>query len=181
MTEQKSSATLLTTLAILGRFLPHPPNFTPVGGATLFGGAKLSRPWNYLLPIGVMFVTDLFLGFHKTMPYVYISFLLIAFIGEQILRKNATLAKVAVASTAGSLLFFAITNFGVWAAGTMYAHTAAGLMQCYIMGLPFLRWTFLGDMTYSIGFFALYAYAQNTSAVRLLDTTIGSWLGETRN
>lgn len=143
----------------------------------MFGGAKLSRPWNYLLPIGIMFVTDIFLGFHKTMPYVYASFLLIALLGEQVLKKNATLPKIAAISTAGSLLFFFITNFGVWVSGTMYAHTTAGLLQCYAMGLPFLKWTFLGDMTYSLGFFGLYAFAQKTNLVRSLDTAISSWLG----
>lgn len=172
----KPTAGLLTGLAILGRLLPHPPNFTPLTGATLFGGAKLSRPWNYLLPLGVLLLTDIFLGLHKTMPYVYGSFLLIAVLGEWTLKKNPNLLKVAGVSLLSSALFFIITNFGVWQAGGLYPHTLAGLVQSYAMGLPFWRNTLLGDLMFSTGFFALYQWAENRGVAARFDKKLGLWL-----
>lgn len=173
---QKPSAGLLTILAVISRFLPHPPNFTSVGGTALFGGAKLSRPLNYLLPIGIMLVTDIFLGFHKTMPYVYISFIIAVMLGERLLKNNASVAKIGVVSLVGSLLFFLITNFGVWQTGGLYPHTTAGLMESYLMGLPFLKWTVLGDMIYSVGFFKLYQLIENRKFVTTFDRTVNAWL-----
>jgi len=173
---QQSSTALLTVLGILGRFLPHPPNFTPVGGAALFGGSTLTRPLNYLLPIGVMLVTDIFLGFHATMPYVYASFLLIAWLGERFLRNETNLSKVAAVSLTGSLLFFIITNFGVWLQGGLYPQTLAGLVSCYMMAIPFFKLTIAGDLVYSLGFFGLYAWAQNRSFLVQFDKKLTAWL-----
>lgn len=173
---KKPTASLLAILAVAGRFLPHPPNFTPVGSAALFGGAKLSRPWNYLLPIGVMLLTDVFLGFHRTMPYVYVSFIAIVWLGERFLAKSPSLGRVAGLSAASSLLFFVITNFGVWVQGDMYPITTAGLIHCYIMALPFLKWTFVGDLVYSLGFFGLFAYAERRQIVAQFDNKLIAWL-----
>ncbi len=173
---KKPTAGLLTILAILGRLLPHPPNFTPLTGATLFGGRNLSRPLNYLLPLTTLLITDIFLGSHRTMPYVYVSFTLIAFLSERVLRNNAALWRVAVVSLISSILFYLITNFGVWQVGGLYPHTAAGLATSYVMALPFLRNTFLGDMTFSIGFFGLYQLAINQGLVGIVDKKLLSWL-----
>ncbi len=173
---KKPTASLLAILAVAGRFLPHPPNFTPVGSAALFGGAKLSRPWNYLLPIGVMLVTDIFLGWHRTMPYVYVSFIAIVWLGEKFLAKNSSLSRVAGLSLAGSLLFYFLTNFGVWVQGDMYPITISGLIHCYVMALPFLKWTLTGDMIYSLGFFSLYAYAEKHQIVARFDNKLIAWL-----
>ncbi|HSX42090.1 MAG TPA: DUF6580 family putative transport protein [Candidatus Saccharimonadales bacterium] len=172
----KPTAFLLTILAIFGRLLPHPPNFTPLTGATLFGGSKLSRPLNYLLPLGVLFLTDFFLGWHKTMPYVYGSFLLIAVMGEWGLKKSSSLGRVALFSLASSVLFFVITNFGVWQVGGLYPHTLIGLSQSYIIALPFFRNTILGDLVFSMGFFVLYQWAENRVVVARFDKKILNWL-----
>ncbi len=180
MGEKKPTAILLTILAVLGRFLPHPPNFTPLTGATLFGGGKLSRPLNYLLPIGVLAMTDIFLGFHRTMPYVYGSFLVIAVLGKWGLRKNPSVARVAGFSLVSSVLFYVVTNFGVWQAGGLYPHTAAGLVDSYVMGLPFFRNTVLGDLIFSTGFFAAYQWAENRVIVQQFDKKLVKWVSNAR-
>lgn len=173
---KKPTATLLAILAVLGRFLPHPPNFTPVGSAALFGGAKIGRPWNYLLPLGVMFLTDIFLGFHRTMPYVYISFIIIVWLGEKFLSKQPSLGRVASFSLLGSLVFFFLTNFGVWIQGDMYQLTTAGFIRCYVMAVPFLKWTLAGDLIYSVGFFGLYAFAEKRQYIAQFDNKLIAWL-----
>src|SRR5579872_881628 len=176
MIKQKPSAIVLAVIAALGRLLPHPPNFTPVGGAALFGGANLKRPWNYLLPIAIMFITDLFLGLDNTLPYVYISFFIIVFLGERFLNKDSSMLKVSGVSLLGSVLFYLITNFGVWQIGGLYPHTTAGFVQCYVLAIPFLKWTVLGDLIYSNGFFTLYKFAQNSQVTQRFDKNILHWL-----
>lgn len=174
---KKPTAGLLTVLAIIGRLLPHLPNFTPLGGATLFGGAKLNRPWNYLLPLCVLLATDWWLGFHQTMPYVYGSFLLIVWLGECLVGSTRSLGRIAGVSALGSIFFFLITNFGVWQTGQLYPHTFAGLISAYTMGLPFLRGTLLGDVLFATGFFAVYQWAENRGVAEKVDKRVIGWLG----
>src|SRR5687767_5934326 len=78
----------LVILAALTRFLPHPPNFTPIGGIALFGGAYfLNKKWAFVVPLSAMLISDLFIGFHSTMWAVYLSFFIISLVGLQIKNK----------------------------------------------------------------------------------------------
>lgn len=172
----KPSVLLLAVLAAAGRFLPHPPNFTPVGSAALFGGARLGRPWNYILPMLIMFVTDLFLGFHATIPYVYVSFLIAVFLGEKFLTRP-TAGRVVGVSLVSSVIFFIISNFGVWISGGLYPQTVDGLIRCFVMALPFFQWTVAGDVIYSLGFFGLYALAENRGVAGKFDSQVTARLG----
>jgi hypothetical protein len=85
-TASPSTATSLVIISSLARLLPHPANFTPVGASSLLGGAVLPRPWNYVVPMIILLITDMFLGMHGTMPYVYGSFLFTAWLGDRFLR-----------------------------------------------------------------------------------------------
>lgn len=143
-------------LAVVARILPHPPNFAPVGGLALFSGANFKKKFSIFIPILAMVISDLFLGFHATIPYVYISFILIWFIGR--LLKNTKWYSIFAASLGSSLLFFLVTNFGVWQTGSLYPKTVQGLYQCYIMGIPFFRNTLSSDLLYSYSFFYGFKY-----------------------
>jgi hypothetical protein len=173
----KPSVVILLIASILGRLLPHPANFTPLGGAALFGGAKIGRPWNYLGPLFVLFITDLVIGLHGTMAYVYAGFVLTVFMGEQVLKGKPSLVKVGVTGLAGSLVFFIVSNFGVWAEGLMYPKTLTGLIDCYIAAIPFFRNSLIGDAVFSVGFFGLYQLAENRGLAAQFDKTVISWLG----
>jgi hypothetical protein len=59
-------------------------------------------------------------------------------------------------SIMASLVFFLLTNFAVWILTPWYAKTFIGLVQCYLMAIPFLRNTLLGDLSYVIIFFGAY-------------------------
>lgn len=143
-------------LAVIARLIPHAPNFAPIGGLALFSGANFKNKIALLIPLTAMFISDIFLGFHKTVPYVYLSFIIIALIGGLI--KNNKWQSLLKASLVSSVLFFLITNFGVWATGTMYQKNLSGLIQCYGFGVPFFRNTLISDLFYTFSFFYGYRF-----------------------
>jgi len=123
-------------LAALSRLLPHPFNFTPIGAMALFGGACFSNnKIAFSIPILSMLVSDCIIGFHNTLLYVYASFMLITLIGMY-LRHNAKAGNIIAASLISSLLFFIITNFGVWATDST-SHGLSGLISTYTLAIPF--------------------------------------------
>lgn len=153
-------------LAVIARLIPHPPNFAPIGGLALFSGSHFKKKIVLLIPLTAMFLSDIFLGFHKTIPYVYVSFIIIALIGGLI--KNSKWQSLLKASLISSVLFFLITNFGVWATGSMYQKNLGGLMQCYGFGVPFFRNTLISDLFYTFSFFYGYKFLSNFIFKKLL-------------
>lgn len=142
--------------AVILRLVPHIPNMAPIAGLALFGGTYLNKKFSLLIPLAAMFISDIFLGFHNTMPFVYGSFFLIGLLGLW-LKSHKTLPNIVAVTLFGSILFFIITNFGVWLMPNgMYTHDFAGLVQCYLMGLPFFRNTLAGDIFYVGIMFGLY-------------------------
>ena len=136
-------------LAATARIAPHPWNLTPVGAMALFSGAMLrDRRAAFLFPLAVLFVGDIFIGFHKLMPVVYASFLVNVAIGFW-LRERRTLVRIGGATLLGSMQFFVATNFSVWALGGSYPKTMAGLAACYVAGIPFFWNTLAGDAIYA--------------------------------
>jgi hypothetical protein len=157
----------LVAMAALARLLPHPPNFTPVGALALFGGATFGdRRWSLTAPLAAMLLSDAVLGFHSGMPVVYAAFVAIVAIGL-LLRSRRTPLRLASASLAASVLFFLVTNFAVWAMGSLYPKTAAGLLACYAAGLPFFRNTLLGDAFFTAALFGtLWLAERHIPAIR---------------
>jgi hypothetical protein len=151
-------ATILAAAAL--RLLPHPWNVTPIGAMALFGGATLgASPLAFVAPLAALFLSDLFIGFHKLMPAVYVAFALVVAIGVAI-RRRRTPARIVLAMLAGSVVFYLVTNFAVWAFGSWYPKSPAGLAACYIAGLPFLRNTMAGDLFYAAVLFGGLALAE---------------------
>jgi hypothetical protein len=148
------SPLLVILIAVLMRLVPHLPNFTPIAAMALFGGVYLNKKYAFAIPLLAMFISDIFLGFHATMPYVYGSFILTGMIGLW-LKNHKSAKNLVCASLISSILFFLITNFGVWAGG-WYPKTLSGLLESYIMGIPFFKNTVLGDLCYSGVFFGGY-------------------------
>ena len=162
-------AVTLVALAALVRLVPHLPNATPIAAMALFGGAILPKKWGWILPVVAMLATDAILGWY-TLPImvaVYGSFILTNLIGTAV-RSKLNVSTVLGGSLAGSLLFFTLTNFAVWAWTPMYQPTIAGLVACYVAALPFFRNTVMGDLGYTVAIFGTYAIAvQLVSHVRL--------------
>ena len=148
----------LTVLGAVARVLPHLPNFSPVGGLSLFAGARV-RGWQaFVLPLVLMAITDPFVGgYSAATPLVYASFLINVWIGTR-LRGTENPLKIGAAVVAGSLQFFLLTNFAWLAASSMYPHTLAGVVQCYVAAIPFYGRTLASDFLYSGALFGLHAW-----------------------
>lgn len=145
----------LVVLAVASRFLPHPPNFSPVAAISLLGGAYiLNRHLALALPIFVLFLSDCFLGFYPGMIFNYLGMVLMVFLGQH-LSSNITFTRVGAYSVAGSTLFFVISNFGVWFSQTLYPLNLSGLITCYVNAIPFYGYSLLGDLSYGLVLFGL--------------------------
>lgn len=141
--------TMMIVAAALYRVLPHPPNFSPIAAMALFGGAQFSdRRAAFAVPLIAMLISDAVIGFHALMPAVYAAFAMIVCIGCR-LRARRSAGYVAGAAVASSVLFFVVTNFAVWAFGTLYPKTLEGLAQCYLAAIPFFGNTLAGDLLFT--------------------------------
>lgn len=152
--------------AVVARVIPHAPNFAPIGALAIFTGYHFKNKLAWLFPISAMVISDFIIGLHSTIPYVYVSFIIMSLVGSAI--KNNKGRTLFATSLASSLVFFLITNFGVWATGTMYIKTREGLMQSYAMGIPFFRNTVFSDLFYIFSFFYGYEHIKNITRVKLL-------------
>ena len=152
-------------VAAASRLFPHIPNFTPIAAMALFGGIYFSdKRLAFVIPLLAMCLSDGAMelinghGFHNTMVYVYIGFILTSLIGLKI-RNNVTLLSVASGSIISSILFFIITNFGVWAE-TGFQMGAAGLGTTYVLGIPFFGPTLAGDLFFNGILFGAFYFAE---------------------
>ncbi len=156
--------TIIFALALF-RLLPHLPNVSPVAAMALFGGAYFAdKRMAFVVPFVALFVSDLVLGLHNSMIFVYAGFALTVVIGFQ-LQKRLTVTNTAFAVVASSVLFFLLTNFGAWMTSGLYAKTAAGLMQAYAAGIPFFQNSLLGNAVYAAVIFGGYHLLQKNIAV----------------
>lgn len=143
--------------AAASRLIPHPFNFSPVAGMALFAGATMGRKLGaFLIPLGALFVSDLCFQLFTSVPGFYGwsqvvnygAFALIVCLGMIALRK-VNVSNVLLTSVGASVLFFLVSNFGVWliAGGIApYTRDTAGLLNTYLLGIPFFGNTLLGDM-----------------------------------
>jgi uncharacterized protein DUF6580 len=155
-------ALVIIVIAAALRIAPHPWNFTPVGAMALFSGAVLKdRRLAFFVPVVALFAGDIFIGLYtyKLMLVVYSSFLVSVAIGFW-LRDRRTIARIGAATLAGAIQFFVVTNFAVWASGLSYPRTGAGLIACYVAGIPFFWNTLAGDAIYAVLLFGGFALAE---------------------
>jgi hypothetical protein len=150
----------LIFLAAAARLIPHPPNFTPIAAMALFGGASFSdKRLAFGLPLAALLLSDAVLGFYHGMPWVYGSFALIVCLGR-LLPSRRQLLPITGMALAGSVLFFSLTNFGVWISDGLYPRTIGGLTTCYVAAIPFFRNTVAGDLVYVAMLFGGFALAE---------------------
>ena len=152
--------TIIFALAIM-RLLPHPPNVSPVAAMALFAGAYFAdKRLAFVVPFAAMLCSDLIIGLHNSMVFVYAGFALTVLVGMW-LREKVTVTSVTVATVGSSIIFFLITNFGAWATG-LYVMTAQGLMQAYVAGLPFFQNSLLGNLFFAAIIFSGFSILQKS-------------------
>lgn len=142
---------LLLAIATLPRFLPHAANFTPLGAVLIFTSKSYGYKKAILLGLIAMLISDLIIGFSYVSPFVYIG-LLGYVVGERLLKIKYF--GYLLAPLSGSIVFFLISNFGVWL-GPWYAHTFAGLVRCFTLAIPFYRNTVFGDLVFTTALFGI--------------------------
>jgi hypothetical protein len=152
---------ILIPVAAMFRLLPHPANFTPIAVMALVGGVYLEKRFALVIPIAALFISDLFIGFHNTILFVYGSFVLIGFFGIW-LKSHKKPIPIIGTTILSSIIFFVVTNFGVWitGGGWSYAKTWQGLIECYTLAIPFFRNTFAGDMIYAAVLFGAFELSE---------------------
>ena len=142
------------------RLLPHPPNFSPIAAVALFSGAYLSkRAIAFVAPFAALLLSDLFLGFYPELAFVYLSVAATVLIGWAISKRKSA-GRVAVAALASSVLFYLVTNFGVWLIMDYYPKTLAGLAACYVAAVPFFQNTLAGDLFFTALLFGGFALTE---------------------
>ncbi len=173
------TVSLFILIAGASRFLPiH--NFTALGAISLFGAAHFNKKWfAIVITLVAAWFTDLiinnvlyasqfpkFTWFYDGFYWQYISYVLIATVGFFLLKK-VTVKSVLAGALASTVIFFLVSNFGVWASSNFitYPKSFAGLMQCYAAGLEFIRTharlSVFGDLIYSTMLFGSFAIAQS--------------------
>ncbi len=157
--------TSIIFIAAITRVFPHIPNFTPIAAIALFGGTYFTDKFSaFLVPLFAMFISDCFIelftgwGFHSTIVYVYVSVALITIIG-MFIKKQVTIKNILLGSLTSSVLFFIITNFGVWAS-LDFQNGTAGLATTYALGVPFFAPTLIGDLFFNGILFGSFYVAQ---------------------
>ncbi len=159
---------LIIVAAAVTRLVPHPMNFAPLGAMALFGGAYFGRKGlGLLITMLAWLLSDLilnnfvynasggFVWFTQGAIFIYGSIALIYALGTRILKQPSWF-KVVAGSLSASVLFFVMTNFGVWFSGTMYPLTLEGLLACYTAAIPFFQNTLAGDLVYAGALFLTY-------------------------
>lgn len=166
----------LILAAAVVRLLPHAPNFAPVGAMGLFGAAYFRKSWALLLPFTALFLSDLVLNntiysaYFPTFtwissPWMYLSFAAVVAAGLGWFSAGVSKLKIAGATVSSSLVFFLVSNLGVFLESGMYPKTAGGLLMCYTAGLPFLTNTLASDLLYSTVLFGAYQVAARKMAL----------------
>jgi hypothetical protein len=151
---------LIILAAAASRLLPHPENVAPIAAIALFAGAKFeNKALAFAVPALAMLLSDAFIGFYSGMWVTYMAFAAIVCIGF-LLRRKQDFSRVALATVAGSVLFFLVTNFALWSSHGLYPQTLDGIMQSYTAALPFFRNSLLGDAFYTALLFGGFALAE---------------------
>ena len=147
-------AVFLFALLVVFRLIPHPAGFSPLWAVAIFCGSYWrASKFRFVIPVAATVLTDFYLGLYPGAIVNYMAIVLAVLVAPALL---ASLWRVAVSGALAALIFFAVSNLGVWWASDMYAQNFAGLMDCYVMGLPFLRTSLESTVVFSGLLYGLY-------------------------
>lgn len=153
----------LIVIAAFSRLVPHWPNFTAIGAMSLFAGSVLGfRFSSILVSVLALLLTDLVFGFHSTMIAVYGATVFGTLLGASFLKSRKPKSIFAF-SVINTVLFFVVTNVAVWSIDGMYPRNWNGLVQAFVMAIPFFPSQFFGDLFFGAILFGSYALLSSKS------------------
>ena len=128
----------------ISRFVPHPPNFTSLLALSFYVPALLGRKY---IPVVILSfaITDLVIGYHYGTFFTWGSVFLIGIISNYFAD---TFFKRMSGATLGAVIFFIVTNFGVWISG-MYGYSLKGFITCYTLAIPFFAYSVISTLIFS--------------------------------
>jgi hypothetical protein len=133
-------------------FFGHLPNFSALDALALFCGAYCNRRIAAVaLCLASVWIGDVLIThalFYEGFYWQYASYALIALLGAT-LASRVSFLNVTIASFSSAIIFFVISNFGVWFSGSLYPHSLDGLIACYIAAIPFFKHTLVSDLVFS--------------------------------
>ena len=145
-------AIMLIILGVVGRFVFIEyigiPNFEMITTLSLIAGIYLGGMYIAIVPLSVIFISDLIIGNNFILLFTWSAFLFISLAGylfRNKIKKNIIIGSISV-SLLSSIFFYLYTNFGWWIMLGMYEHTLSGLLRCYYMALPFFRNSLVGNL-----------------------------------
>lgn len=168
-TKKIIAVSAIVLLLAVSRLLKHPYNFTPLTAMSIFAGCYLRKHWGLVFPLGGMLVSDYFIGFYdwKLMVAVYAGIGISFYVGWFLSRKIKWY-RVILAALSSSIIFFIVSNFAVWQFSEWYPHTFSGLMQCFVLALPFFKNSLMGDLIYTGAIFTAYEFFERSVRSRSL-------------
>lgn len=170
---------LIIGIGVITRFIDDIPNFNPILAVALFSGFVFNNKiYGLLLPLGIMLLSDYFLGFYPEVWSVYLVIMVSYFLGSLYKKFDSIglkLVGVFGLSLVSATIHFLITNFAVWltvyldlSESTMmhYSKDLAGLLNCYQMAIPFFKPVIVSTVLFAfIGFGANEALARSSEVV----------------
>ncbi len=143
MSYLKVSLGIFAALAA-SRFVPHPPNFTSLLALSFYVPALMGVKFLPALILSFV-ITDFFIGFHSSVLFTWGSVILIGLISKFFLINALTRLSGALL---GAIIFYVITNFGVWSLGS-YGYTLEGFLLCYTLAIPFFAYSLISTIIFS--------------------------------
>lgn len=143
----------LFALGTLGRLLLKDiPNIETLTLASVLGGVFLGGIYAIILPLLMVAFSDIIIGNSPILLFTWSAWLGIgamSLILKKIKRNNFSfILKTTLAGLGFNLFFYLWTNFGVWVMGNWYPKNFYGLIECYVMGLPFLKYQITGNLIF---------------------------------
>ena len=135
------------------RFIPHPPNFTSLLALSFYIPAVFGIRYIPVVVFALLF-TDLIIGFHSTMIFTSGSIILIGLISKYF---NKSIMFRISGAFVGAVIFFVLSNFGVWLGGS-YGYDLSGFLTCYILAIPFFGYSVLSTLIFSVIIETLYKF-----------------------
>ena len=143
-----------TLLLVLSRVVPHPPNFTPIlAGIIFLPFIKKDFKFSMTVPIVVMLISDFIIGMHSLMFWTYLPILILSFLAFYFYQDS--FRRVINLAIFSPIIFFILSNFGVWVNSAKYSRDFSGLVECYIYAIPFYASSAISCILFSIIFYLI--------------------------